>query len=52
MEHDKEAKEYIEDAKNVLQISHGADSPFFRENLVPLYSEIMLGTQFKNQLIT
>ncbi|ODN02234.1 Histone-lysine N-methyltransferase SMYD3 [Orchesella cincta] len=50
MEKEAEAKTFIAEAKVILDISHGPNSRFFLQNVVPLIREIALCTEFRRAM--
>jgi len=50
MEKEAEAKTFIAEAKAILDITHGPNSRFFLQNVVPLIREIALCTEFKRAM--
>lgn len=50
LEKEIEAKAFIAEAKAILDITHGPNSPFFLKNVVPLIREIALSTEFKRAM--
>lgn len=49
-EKEKEAKSYIVEAKKILDVTHGLNSPFARQHIFPLIREISMCCRFSNQL--
>lgn len=50
LEKEKEAKSFIVEAKKILDVTHGSDSPFARQHIFPLAREISMCSKFQNGL--
>jgi hypothetical protein len=50
LEKEKDAKSYLTEAKQILDITHGPDTAFARQHIYPLIREISLCSSFRDGL--